>query len=134
MHIQIIVSTLLLDGKVILHSQNKYQLTLCSTALLALLKPVHYTLTFIPLLPRQLIDYIEAPTPFLIGIYSTTLSQRHQEEELQALIVHLDYDKVYFIYLSLYIQLTFAGISEPSLLPLPSDPCFAIEAPIDCID
>ena len=32
---------------------------MCSTALLALLAPIQYTLTYIPLLPAQLIDYIE---------------------------------------------------------------------------
>ena len=38
---------------------KKYQLTLCSTALLSLMLPIHYTLTYIPLLPAQLIDYID---------------------------------------------------------------------------
>lgn len=93
-HIQIVLSTLLLDGKVVLHSQNKYQLTLCSTAILSLLKPVLYTLTFIPLLPPQLIDYIEAPTPFLIGISTDTFSLHSQEQELECLLVHLDFDRV----------------------------------------
>ena len=112
-HIQTVVSALLRDGKILLHSRNvmspapthpkKYQLTLCSTALLALLCPVHYTLTFIPLLPAQLMDYIEvaadtpthpqAPTPYLIGIYSNTFAL-HATDLDSVLIAHLDFDKV----------------------------------------
>ncbi|KNB46407.1 DENN domain-containing protein [Blastocystis sp. subtype 4] len=56
--------------------------------------PIHYTLTYIPLLPAQLIDYIDAPTPFLVGIYSTTFSLHQTENELEVLLVHLDYDRV----------------------------------------
>ena len=104
-HIQQILAVLLLDGKVVIHSQNKYQLTLCSTALLSLLKPVHYTLTYIPLLPPQLIDYIEAPTPFLIGLHSGTFTSNQEEEDLQCLLVHLDYDKVGKVVLLLLICL-----------------------------
>lgn len=112
-HIQTIVSALLRDGKILLHSRNvcpttpfhpkKYQLTLCSTALMALLCPVHYTLTFIPLLPAQLLDYIEvlagarshsqAPTPYLIGIYSNTFAL-HASDLDSVIIAHLDFDKV----------------------------------------
>ncbi|KAK8827375.1 hypothetical protein WA538_003338 [Blastocystis sp. DL] len=94
-HVETILCTLLTDGKVLMHSRNKYQLTLCGTALLALLAPLRYALTFIPLLPAPLIDYIEAPTPFLVGLFSDTFSL-HSLRADETLIVHLDYDKITF--------------------------------------
>ncbi|KAK8821715.1 hypothetical protein WA556_002162 [Blastocystis sp. ATCC 50177/Nand II] len=118
-HIQTVVSALLRDGKILLHSRNKYQLTLCSTALLALLCPVHYTLTFIPLLPAQLMDYIEAPTPYLIGIYSNTFAL-HATDLDSVLIAHLDFDK-----------LTVPAGNAPMPISLPLLDSLALSAPLD---
>ena len=149
-HIQTVVSALLRDGKILLHSRNvmspapthpkKYQLTLCSTALLALLCPVHYTLTFIPLLPAQLMDYIEvaadtpthpqAPTPYLIGIYSNTFAL-HATDLDSVLIAHLDFDKVGPPTPS-YSQLTVPAGNAPMPISLPLLDSLALSAPLDC--
>lgn len=92
-NIRKIVCALLKDYKVLMHSQSKYQLTLCSTALISLLKPLRYTLTYIPLLPSQLLDYIESPTPYLIGICSSTFTlPQCVTDDLEAIIVHIDFD------------------------------------------
>ena len=85
--------------------------------MLSLLAPIQYTLTFIPLLPAQLIDYIQvsflhplhskAPTPYLIGIYSPTLAKHAFDADAPVLLVHLDFDKVFLSFFFLFFPAHF---------------------------
>lgn len=62
------LSALLLERKVILVSRQQELLGCCCEALLGLLYPFTWSHTYIPLLCRQLLPYINAPFPYLIGL------------------------------------------------------------------
>ena len=114
---------------------------MCSTALLALLAPIQYTFTNIPQLPPQLIDYIEvfssrsldpqAPTPYLIGIYSPTLAKHAFDADSLALLVHLDFDKV-FLSLFPLSQLSYPPSAVIRPLPIPRNALLTSPKPLRC--
>lgn len=70
-------------------------LTLCAEAFVSLLYPFKWMHPLVPLLPTQLIEYLEAPTPYLMGV----TSQVYDTDECMAaidgvVVVQLDFDKV----------------------------------------
>lgn len=48
-------------------------LSSCSHAVVALLYPFSWQHTFIPVLPASMIDIVCCPTPFLVGLLSSSL-------------------------------------------------------------
>ena len=111
--------------------------------MLSLLAPIQYTLTFIPLLPAQLIDYIQvsflhplhskAPTPYLIGIFSPTLAKHAFDADAPVLLVHLDFDKVCNALFSSYsFQLTFPASAVIRPLPIPRNALLTATKPLRC--
>ena len=70
-------------------------LTLCAAAFVSLLYPFKWMHPLVPLLPTALIEYLEAPTPYLMGVQTRV----YETDECQAaiedvIVVQLDYDKV----------------------------------------
>lgn len=59
---------LFLERKILLVSKYKSLLTQTSTALMSFAFPFQWKHTLIPILPSDMIDVIDAPYPFLIGI------------------------------------------------------------------
>ncbi len=58
----------LLEEKVVLVATSASLLTTAGEALRQLLHPLVPSCVYIPILPRNLLDFIMAPTPFLIGV------------------------------------------------------------------
>lgn len=50
--------------------------------------PLNWKHTLIPILPEEMIDVLDAPLPFLIGVESSVLSEDAQYDEVT--IVNLD--------------------------------------------
>ncbi|CAL8101323.1 unnamed protein product [Calicophoron daubneyi] len=67
----LLFSAMLSDQKVLLCSRSLNRLTECGHALTSLLYPLKYSHTFVPILPKVLIEYLNAPIPFLYGIHSS---------------------------------------------------------------
>jgi len=65
-----LVNCLLLEKKVVLRAKSAASLTAASEAALSLLFPFAWCHPYIPVLPLQLIDYLLAPVPFLMGVLS----------------------------------------------------------------
>ena len=53
-----------------LRSRQLSLLTAAAQGLLAALQPMRWRHVYIPLLPHALVDYIQAPTPFVMGLHS----------------------------------------------------------------
>lgn len=90
-----VVAALLQEQRVLLVSTQMDTLTLCAEAFISLLYPFKWMHPLVPLLPTQLIEYLEAPTPYLMGV----TSQVYDTEECLAatdgvVVVQLDYDKL----------------------------------------
>lgn len=58
----------LAESHIILYSSHKSMLHLTSRALVDLMFPLQWTGLLIPVLPTRLIQFLEAPTPYIIGI------------------------------------------------------------------
>lgn len=66
---------MLLEQKIIIHTNRLDILTTTCEAILSLLMPFTWVFTYIPLLPLQHIEYLEVKAFILIGSHS--VSDRH---------------------------------------------------------
>ncbi|KAG2788504.1 hypothetical protein PC129_g22626 [Phytophthora cactorum] len=90
-----IVNCLLLEQRVLVHSSHQGLLTPICEALCALLFPFSWKHVFIPFLPVKLIEYLQAPVPYFIGLHTSSLATRVGAEMFAScVVVHLDKDKV----------------------------------------
>lgn len=76
-HVVTIFCAALSDIKILFFSRSYWKLTEASKAVESLLYPLKYCYTFIPVLPFDLIEVLDAPTPFIIGV--------HSDQKVQAL-------------------------------------------------
>ena len=70
-HVVALFTYVLLERRVLLVSSQLTTLTLVSEALRVLLCPLSWSHVFVPVLPHTLIDTVQCPTPFLMGIHSS---------------------------------------------------------------
>ncbi|KAK3533823.1 hypothetical protein QTP70_032165 [Hemibagrus guttatus] len=68
-------------------------LSSCAHAVVALLYPFSWQHTFIPVLPSSMVDIVCCPTPFLVGILSSSLPKLKELPVEEALMVHLGTDR-----------------------------------------
>lgn len=82
----------LAEARIILLSSHTSMLHLASAALVNLLYPIKWTGVFIPVLPARLVQAIEAPCPYIVGI-----DRRYENWELpddDYVLVDLDNDTI----------------------------------------
>ena len=65
-----VLTMVLLEQKVVLHSARPALLTAVGEALCSVLFPLSWQCSYIPMCPLSLATYIEAPVPFIMGIDS----------------------------------------------------------------
>uniref|UniRef100_A0A4X2K3S2 SET binding factor 1 n=1 Tax=Vombatus ursinus TaxID=29139 RepID=A0A4X2K3S2_VOMUR len=78
----------LTEHKILFLSRSYQRLTDACRGLLALLFPLRYSFTYVPILPAQLLEVLSTPTPFIIGVNS--LFQAETQELLDVIIADLD--------------------------------------------
>ena len=61
------------ERRVMIKSTRLSRLTGCVQAANSLLYPMQWQHIYIPILPKQLIEYLNAPMPFLIGVPAALL-------------------------------------------------------------
>ena len=67
------METLLQEKRILFHSSKSYRLTAVCESVAALLFPFDWSNVFIPVLPHDLLHYLEAPMPYIIGIHSSCM-------------------------------------------------------------
>ncbi|KFV49432.1 DENN domain-containing protein 2A, partial [Gavia stellata] len=72
-HLSRVFASLLLERRVIFIADKLSTLSKCCHAMVALLYPFTWQHTYIPVLPPSMIDIVCSPTPFLIGLLSSSL-------------------------------------------------------------
>ena len=100
-NIMAIIGILLQEGRIALCSKSYALLTPVSEALISLLFPFVYQGIYIPVLPYNLLDVLDAPVPFLVGLNSkylrTTPPQNRPHGvvfvDLDEDVVHLGFDE-----------------------------------------
>ncbi|XP_044753319.1 uncharacterized protein LOC123312849 [Coccinella septempunctata] len=83
-----IFASLLLERKVILISCLLSKLSSCVEALQTIIYPFTWPHSFIPVLPKSLWEFVEAPTPIICGILSVEVLNKHDIEH--GIVVDLD--------------------------------------------
>ncbi|XP_068959032.1 myotubularin-related protein 5 isoform X3 [Petaurus breviceps papuanus] len=78
----------LTEHKILFLSRSYQRLTDACRGLLALLFPLRYSFTYVPILPAQLLEVLSTPTPFIIGVNS--LFQSATQELLDVIVADLD--------------------------------------------
>ncbi len=83
-----------MDSSNLMISSDKKKLVQVGEAIKALTFPFKYEFINIPYLPPSLIDYVNAPLPFLIGIESQYLDQAEDIINDGTYIIDLDNNKI----------------------------------------
>ncbi|KAG8440127.1 hypothetical protein GDO86_006065 [Hymenochirus boettgeri] len=78
----------LTEHKILFLSSSYQRLTEACRALLAIMFPLRYCFTYIPILPAQLLEVLSTPTPFIIGV--NALFRAETQELLDVIIADLD--------------------------------------------
>eukprot|EP00879_Flechtneria_rotunda_P012714 GHRR01013277.1.p1 GENE.GHRR01013277.1~~GHRR01013277.1.p1 ORF type:complete len:1835 (+),score=708.37 GHRR01013277.1:594-6098(+) len=81
-------AAVLLEQRVLLRSRQLSLLTVIAEGVLRLLYPFKYQHVYIPVVPSHLADYLEAPTPFLMGLDS----RQPVDPQVQEALVVVDLD------------------------------------------
>ena len=82
----------LTEAKVVLQARQPHVLTMAAETLSALLFPFSWQHVYIPILPGRLLDILQAPVPFLIGIDETILGLAEQRRLIPDDVVQVDLD------------------------------------------
>ncbi|XP_055506051.1 DENN domain-containing protein 2A isoform X1 [Leucoraja erinacea] len=88
-----VFASLLLERRVIFTADKLSTLSKCCHAVMALLYPFAWQHTYIPVLPPAMIDIACSPTPFLIGLLSSSLPKLKELPLEEVLVVNLGTNK-----------------------------------------
>uniref|UniRef100_A0A8C8RFN1 DENN domain containing 2A n=1 Tax=Pelusios castaneus TaxID=367368 RepID=A0A8C8RFN1_9SAUR len=88
-HLSRVFASLLLERRVVLIADKLSTLSKCCHAMVALLYPFTWQHTYIPVLPPSMIDIVCSPTPFLIGLLSSSLPRLKELPVEEVLLVDL---------------------------------------------
>ena len=86
----VIFASMLYERRILVTSKKLSRLSACVQAANSLIYPMFWQHIFIPVLPAQLMDYLSAPMPFLIGV-PDPLMKRIKRAELGEVVI-LDAD------------------------------------------
>ena len=64
----LLLESILAEKKILFTSKHIALLTLCAESVISLMYPLSWQHIFIPVLPSQLIGYLQAPVPFIVGV------------------------------------------------------------------
>lgn len=76
------------ENKILFHSSSYTRLSDSCRALTALMYPLRYTHTYVPLLPASILEILSTPTPFIMGIHSSM--QNEINDMLDVIVADLD--------------------------------------------
>ncbi|XP_061077622.1 DENN domain-containing protein 2B-like isoform X2 [Conger conger] len=88
-----VFASLLLERRVIFVADKLSTLSSCMHAVVALLYPFSWQHTFIPVLPASMLDIVCCPTPFLVGLLSSSLPKLKELPVEEVLMVDLGTDR-----------------------------------------
>ncbi|XP_041368070.1 DENN domain-containing protein 1A-like isoform X2 [Gigantopelta aegis] len=89
-NMMIVFASMLNERRVVFTSKKLSRLTACIHAAEALLYPMHWQHLLIPVLPANLIDYLSAPMPYVIGVHTSLICKIRNMELGDAVIVDTD--------------------------------------------
>jgi DENN (AEX-3) domain len=95
-NVLVVFGCLLQETRVALVSKHYAVLTPVAESLLSLLFPFHWQGMYLPILPYNMLEILDAPVPYLVGLHSRYLSEVPVEQRPRGVvIVDLDRDEVH---------------------------------------
>eukprot|EP00096_Caligus_rogercresseyi_P016836 TRINITY_DN985_c0_g1_i2.p1 TRINITY_DN985_c0_g1~~TRINITY_DN985_c0_g1_i2.p1 ORF type:complete len:866 (-),score=178.73 TRINITY_DN985_c0_g1_i2:255-2852(-) len=91
----VIFASMLYERRVIIVSKKLSRLSACVQAANSIIYPMQWQHIYIPILSKQLIDYLSAPMPFLIGVPSPIFERAKKNEIGDAVILDADENQVH---------------------------------------
>lgn len=85
-----IFASALNERHILVTSQRLDRLSACVQAINTMLYPMNWQHIFIPVLPADLLAYLQAPMPFLIGVPEPTYKKLKQDETSEAVLLLAD--------------------------------------------
>lgn len=85
-----LLAALLTEQKVIAHSQHYVLLVTVLQSLIDLSLPFQWPHTYIPIVPRNLLELVDAPTPFVMGVHVDMLPEMNQAAFDDLVVVDCD--------------------------------------------
>nr|XP_020755068.1 DENN domain-containing protein 2A isoform X2 [Odocoileus virginianus texanus] len=92
-HLLCVFASLLLERRVIFIADKLSTLSTCCHAMVAAIYPFTWQHTYIPVLPPAMIDIVCSPTPFLIGLLTSSLPLLRELPLEEVLVVDLVNDR-----------------------------------------
>ncbi|XP_051545939.1 DENN domain-containing protein 2A-like isoform X2 [Myxocyprinus asiaticus] len=84
-----VFASLLLERRVIFTADKLSTLSKCCHAMVALLYPFTWQHTYIPVLPPSMMDIVCTPTPFIVGLLSSSLARLKELPLEEVLVIDL---------------------------------------------
>ena len=98
-NIIVVLGCLMEETRVALLSKRFGLLTPCTEALLSFLFPFEWQGVYIPVMPFSIVDILDAPVPFLVGLHSRYLAEVKPKDRPKGVVfVDLDRDVVHLGY------------------------------------
>jgi WD40 repeat protein len=110
-----LLAAFLTECKILIHSDDVANLSLVAEVLTSLLYPFQWTLPYIPVLPVEMIEFIEAPLSFLLGVPSCNMKLIDPAQLEDIVVVDLDRD-----FSTDYFEGRRTGLKSKSPTPLPA--------------
>ena len=89
-----IFASMLYERRILVTSKKLSRLSACVQAANSLIYPMFWQHIFIPVLPAQLMDYLSAPMPFLIGVPDPLMKRIKRAELGEVVILDADNNRV----------------------------------------
>jgi hypothetical protein len=89
-NVLILMNALLTEKRVLLVSRSFSLLTYSAETILALIYPLRWPHPYIPVLPKSLLEYVQAPTPFIMGVHRDSLDKISNSYLKELVVIDLD--------------------------------------------
>lgn len=76
------LTAVLLEKQIVVFSNNLGELSAVSFALVPMLRPFRWQSLFLPILPQHMVDFLDAPVPFVCGVQHKTSDLRNRTNNL----------------------------------------------------
>ena len=89
-----LLTAVLLEKQIVVFSNNLGELSAVSLALIPMLRPFRWQSLFLPILPQHMVDFLDAPVPFVCGVQHKTSDLRARTSNLCRINVYKDDVKI----------------------------------------
>lgn len=88
----LLLAAALTECRILIHSTNVAHVAMVAEVITALIFPFTWQLPYIPVLPKGMLEILDAPLPFFVGV--PTISLHHVDKSILSEVVVVDLDDI----------------------------------------